>query len=333
VNRHPRQEISMTTPLVTVAITPRERFSYAQQSLEKLWVRTNERFDLVYVDGGGPLHWQRYLARQSRARDFRLLAHRQYLAPAVARNLAIAESTTRYIAFVENDVLVSPAWLERLVAAAEDTGAGAVGPLLCTGLPEGKTILSAGGELRFDEQATGKHLSVARNLSGSYVGIGQTHLRRQATQLLGCDCLLVRREALEQIGRFDEHLLGTRDDVDLCLRLSQAGWPIVLEPSATATYVGPSRLRRTDRDFFSLRWSDGWNRASLEHFARKWGLSASDRSLPDELRRLDEYRRKTLYPLRRLLIPFGRRQSRKLERRWFGPLELRLNRRWYPRVA
>ena len=42
----------MATPLVTVAITPRERFSLAQHSLEKLWARTNERFELVYPTAG-----------------------------------------------------------------------------------------------------------------------------------------------------------------------------------------------------------------------------------------------------------------------------------------
>ena len=323
----------MATPLVTVAITPRERFSLAQHSLEKLWARTNERFELVYIDGRSPQPLQRWLGRQARARDFRLLSYGAYLSPALARNLAIAASETRYVALVENDVLVSPGWLERLVAAAEATGAGAVGPLLCSGLADDETILAAGGDASIQDADSGRQLTVTRHMAGAPAGIGRGLLRRQETQLLRTDCLLVRREALEQIGRFDEALLSTHDDIDLCLRLAQAGWPIVLEPSARATYVSPKPLTRSDRDYFSLRWSDGWNRASLEHFAAKWNLSEQDPALTDELHRLDEYRRKALYPVRKLLSPFGTRRSRHIERRWLAPLELRLNRRWYPRAA
>lgn len=323
----------MATPLVTVAVMPRERFSLAQHALEKLWARTNERFDLVYIDGRSPLPLQRWLGRQARSRDFRLLSFGSYLSPAIARNLAAAASRTPYIAFVENDMLVSPGWLERLVTAAEATGAGAVGPLLCAGPAEGETIVAAGGEVRVDDGEAGRQLTIAWHASGSPVGIGRGLLRRQETGLLRGDCLLVRREALEQIGRFDEGLLSTRHDVDLCLRLCAAGWPIVLEPAARATCLGPAALKRFDRDFFALRWSDGWNRASLEHFAAKWRLSPSDPSLVDELQRLDEHRRKLLYPVRKLLLPFGSRRTRQIERRWIAPLELRLNRRWYPRVA
>jgi len=329
----PREETPMATPLVTVAITPRERFSFAQQSLEKLWARTSERFELVYVDGRSPAPLQHWLAEQSRARDFRLLAFGEYLSPAIARNFAAAACSTRYIAFVENDVLVSPGWLERLVAAAEATGAGAVGPLLCTGTDDAETIVAAGGDVSIESTAESRRLSLIRHMAGLPSGSGRTLLRRQATQLLPGNCLLVRREAWEQVGGFDEGLLSTRDEVDLCLRLSAAGWPIVLEPAARATYIRPTLLHRSDRDFFSLRWSDGWNRASLERFSAKWELSIDDPASNDELERLNEYRRKMLYPVRRLLRAFGSRSSRSLERRWLAPLELRLNRRWYPRAA
>ena len=323
----------MTTPLVTVAVTPRERFSFAQQSLEKLWARTSERFELVYVNGRGPAPLERWLTMQARARDFKLLSFGTYLSSAIARNLALAATRTRYIAFVENDVLVSPGWLERLVTAAEATGAGAVGPLLCTGSQEAETILAAGGDLNIHSGDEGRQVAVTQHLAGMPIGSARSLLRRQPTQFLRGDCLLVRREALEQIGRYDEGLLSTRDDIDLCLRLHAAGWPIVLEPAARATYVRPRLLHRCDRDFFSLRWSDGWNRASLEHFASKWNLRDNDPVAADELERLSEYRRKMLFPVRRLLRVFGSRQTRRIERRWLAPLELRLNRRWYPRAA
>jgi hypothetical protein len=46
-------------------------------------------------------------------------------------------------------------------------------------------------------------------------------------------CAAVRREAWEQVGGFDEaNLPNVLNDVDLCLRLGEAGWKIVWTPYA-----------------------------------------------------------------------------------------------------
>jgi hypothetical protein len=45
---------------------------------------------------------------------------------AAARNRAVAEAATRFVAFVDDDQTVDPAWLRELVAARRRTGAGAV---------------------------------------------------------------------------------------------------------------------------------------------------------------------------------------------------------------
>ena len=45
-------------------------------------------------------------------------------------------------------------------------------------------------------------------------------------------CMLVRRDVFLQVGGFDEALAIALNDVDLCLRLREAGWRIVWAPSA-----------------------------------------------------------------------------------------------------
>ncbi len=120
----------MTEPDVTVVVVPRERFSLARRALECLLSETTCPFKLVYVDGASPLAVRGYLEAQARSRGFRLLRSEHHLSPTEARNLGLREvAGTRYVVFIDNDVLVRAGWLEALVGCAEETGAWLVGPM------------------------------------------------------------------------------------------------------------------------------------------------------------------------------------------------------------
>lgn len=49
-------------------------------------------------------------------------------------------------------------------------------------------------------------------------------------------CLIVRREALEQVGGFDERFFLYFEDVDWCLRMHKAGWRVCYVPQARAVH-------------------------------------------------------------------------------------------------
>ncbi|PRQ10794.1 alpha-D-GlcNAc-diphosphoryl polyprenol, alpha-3-L-rhamnosyl transferase [Corynebacterium sp. 13CS0277] len=59
----------------------------------------------------------------------------------------------------------------------------------------------------------------------------------RAAGWLSGSCLLVRRQAFEQIGGFDERYFMYMEDVDLGDRLGRAGWANVLCPSAQITHT------------------------------------------------------------------------------------------------
>lgn len=52
--------------------------------------------------------------------------------------------------------------------------------------------------------------------------------------------MLVRREALDAVGGFDERFFLYSEEVDLCLRVSRAGWRIVHLPTLTILHHGSS---------------------------------------------------------------------------------------------
>ncbi len=136
---------------VTVVVVPRERFSATERSLTNLFDNTPTPFKLVYVSAGAPSSVQRYLEAASEEKQFRLITA-GYLSPNQARNVALREVSTKYVVFLDNDALVTPGWLDRLVQCAEETGAAIVGPLYLIGEIEQQLIHMAGGTLHFKEK-------------------------------------------------------------------------------------------------------------------------------------------------------------------------------------
>jgi len=63
-------------------------------------------------------------------------------------------------------------------------------------------------------------------------------------------CILLRREAFEEVGGFDERYFLYSEDVDLCLRLKKAGWKVYYVPHAKAFHIGGHASER--RPVFSL---------------------------------------------------------------------------------
>src|SRR5262249_3825812 len=136
---------------VTLGIGPRERFSVSARSLENIFEHTTYPFKLVYVSGGTTNRFKSHLENESRRKDFQFIHTDRYLSPNQARNLALRHVKSKYVVFVENDVLVTPGWLEALVGCAEETGAWVVGPLYLLGELELRVIHMAGGTLNIME--------------------------------------------------------------------------------------------------------------------------------------------------------------------------------------
>lgn len=133
-----------------------------------------------------------------------------------------------YYLFLNNDTVVAPDFLSVLVEAAEADGAlGAVAPTMYFASPTGKKsdqVWYAGGWLNFF--AGGAH---------HYVELPEKPWPTVIPNefLTGC-CLLIKREALTTVHQaFDPAFFAYGEDVDLSLRLTQAGYTLGYVPAAT----------------------------------------------------------------------------------------------------
>ena len=310
-------------PKVTIAVVPRERFSYTQQSLESVYEYTTIPFHLVYVDGGSPGYVRRYIETEARRRGFDLIRAGFYLSPNRARNMALKQVRTEYVVFLDNDVQVGPGWLENLLRCAEETGASVVSALTCQGTPADEIVHCADGDCHISVGGDGRrHLIEKIHLQGQRVSDVRSQLRRTETELAEFHCMLVRSQIFEQIGKLDEGLLNTKEYVDFCMTVAQSGGSVYFEPASVVTFPEALPLKWTDMPFYELRWSDAWLLTSMQHLREKWSLEEDtyfQRRYSMLTWRRDEW---IVLPLSRKLA-FGRESPRLV--RFLKRLDKRLN--------
>jgi GT2 family glycosyltransferase len=264
----------MTEPLVTLVVVPRERFSCAQASLESIYQYTTLPFHLVYVDGNSPAKVQRYLQQKAQEENFQIIRTDYYLYPNQARNIGLAQVKTKYLVFMDNDVIVSPGWLEALVECADATDAAVVGPLMCQDEPVHEIVHFAGGQSHIWQDNTGRRRIREKMYSqGQRVTELRDELERQPTELAEFHCVLVRTAIFEQVGQLDEKMLNTKEHLDFCMSVREVGSTVYFEPASLVTYVPGPPSDWSDLHYYMLRWSDAWTANSLHRLRDKWNLA------------------------------------------------------------
>lgn len=159
-----------------------------------------------------------------------------------ACNLGATAANAEYLVFLNDDTRVDPRWLSNLVAAADaDESRGAVSSLLLnyegTVQEAGSRVLSHGGTMQL-----GKGLDLAR---ASELGM----LRGRPVDYGSAAALLVRRAWFEKVGGFDPMFEPAYfEDVDLQLRLREAGTTVWFEPEAKLLHYA-GRSTRTENWF------------------------------------------------------------------------------------
>ncbi len=326
----------MLLPAATIAFVPREQFGTTQRSLETLYERTKEPFKLICVDGGSPPAIQKYLEQAARTHRFTLLRTDSFLTPNQARNIALERVRTRYVVFVDNDVIVGDRFLSPLIQCAQETGAWVVGPLYFEFEPESNRIHMFGGECRIQVLSDGARDLVERHRF-AHMRLtdvpGGFRFEREETELIEFHAVLVDMEVFRRLGPLDEALLCSAEHADLCLTVRDAGGRVFLEPRSQITYVPPKQLSGADLDYFRLRWSEAWDTATHNRLQQKWNLSKGCDGLRQSQVWTRSHRRHALAWLPSLRRWFGRKLSHWLEKHIIAPREAAANRRQYPESA
>lgn len=156
-----------------------------------------------------------------------------------------------WVVVVNNDTIADPDCVHRLLAAASsDDRLAALAPLIVR-YDDPARIWFAGG--RFARaRAIGVHDHEGAFVEPTLRRVADAGTWRQCTFLTGC-CLLLRLEALHDVGTFQEDFFAYGEDVDLSLRLRGAGWRIGWVPRARLAHRVPPAGAQPTPDQIRLR--------------------------------------------------------------------------------
>jgi glycosyltransferase involved in cell wall biosynthesis len=208
-------------PAVSVVIPAYCGHAYLNEALASVRGQTFADHETIVVDD---CSGDECVSHYELGGDVRLIVHSERRGPAAARNTGIRESRGRYIALMDMDDVWLPEKLERQVEVLDRSPVA--GLAFCH-------YTLADENLRPTERQPAPKK------------VGKSAFRRllAGNIIKSCSVVMLRREAIDRCGGFDEALLGP-DDWDLWLRIAH-DYEICADPTPLALYrVHPAQLSR-----------------------------------------------------------------------------------------
>ncbi len=230
-------------PLVSIVIPVHGQWPYTAKCLDALRQHTGLiRHEVIVVENGVDAETETEL--RSMGDRVRVLTNTDNEGFAKACNRGALAARGKYLVFLNNDVEARADWLAPLVARADaDPSIAVAGSKLL--FPDG-TIQHAGVELRYASPYPICPAHIGYRAPG-----GEFEVPRDVTSVTGAS-MLVRSAAFKAVGGFDERYENGYEDVDLCLRLREAGYRIVYEPASVLVHHGSTTVGRFDKELENL---------------------------------------------------------------------------------
>jgi GT2 family glycosyltransferase len=184
---------------------------------------------------------------------------------AKANNQGIKVSRGRHVLLLNPDTVVFPGALEEMVAFLDgNPGVGAVGPRMIGSRGETQESFSRFPGLRLLLRGLGVIM-----VGAYYKEEKIKSLEPRQVDWVGGACLMVKREALDQIGLLDEAFFMYWEEADLCLRLRKKHWKTYYLPRPQVIhYQGRSAAKAEEKVMINGILLQEWGR-STDWFAKK----------------------------------------------------------------
>ena len=218
-------------PTTSVIVLAYNKAQYTARCLNGLAETLWRPLEVILVDNGSTDATPQLIDRfKARSADLdiavRSISNDANLGAPTGRNQALDIASGRFIAFMDNDVVVrSRNWIEELARAlvAADRG-GIAGPRII--YPFAPYLIQCAGA------------AVSRSGRVFFRGRGEPREtpefnRLEQVQCLISACWLMRREVFDDIGGLDDAYNPVQfEDIDYCYRARENGWQVLYGPAA-----------------------------------------------------------------------------------------------------
>jgi GT2 family glycosyltransferase len=215
--------------------------------------------ELIVVDNASCDATPAFLAElASRHQGVRYLANASNLGFAAAVNLGLDAASSDLLVVLNNDVIVPPRWLDRLLPLLDAEGVGMVGPVTNAAPNEARVpapYTTYGGFLEHAEARWAEHGPSVFDID-----------------VLTMFCLALRRDVFRSVGPLDDQFgLGMFEDDDYARRVRGAGLRLVCADGVYVHHFGEAsfgelvptgqhgELFRRNRTLFERKWGRPWS--------------------------------------------------------------------------
>lgn len=224
------------------------QLEYTKRCLWSIEAHTTSPYQLIVVDnrstdGTDEYLWSVAAGHESvEAVPVKVITNSCNEGFARAVNLGLVMSDAPYVVLLNNDVEVPAGWLETLIEAMEAyPHIGALGALSTA-----KTQATWEGRFR-----------------GAGVGVIEHYRLGQ----LSYSCVILRREAIDQVGLLDEEFFLYGEDDDYNIRLIQAGWSVAIHRDITVKHEHGATSNAFEMQHY--------RQAAMKRIMEKWGGPAA----------------------------------------------------------
>lgn len=248
----------------SVIVVTYNNLNYNRLCLQSIYTKTNyPDFEVIVVDNNSTDGTREFLKEfEATHPDMRVILNDSNAGFAAANNQGLDIATGEYVVFLNNDTIVTPGWLSRLIYHLRDPSIGMVGPVTNW----------SGNESKIDVPYTS-----AEDIDAFAAEHTQKHAGEQFDiQTLALFCVAMRRATVETVGRLDERFgIGMFEDDDYALRVHQLGLRVVCAEDVFIHHWGRASFARLDQDFYRnlfdenrRKFEEKWGRAWEPHRAR-----------------------------------------------------------------
>ena len=191
------------------------------QCIESILKYTKD-FEIIVINNNSNDGTEGYL-NSLNLPNMKIIRVKNRLSFSQCNNLGLQVADGEYIIFLNNDTIVSEGWLDKMEKHLTNvplSNIAAVGPV--------------------SSNSNGVQMVGKQNAKEWY----EKH--KGAWKHVGCLygwCIMIKASVLEEIGGFDETLVNSYEDNDLCLRIQLAGYKMVVAYDTYIDHLGQGTLR------------------------------------------------------------------------------------------
>ena len=204
-------------------------------------------YEIVVVDNAstdGSVEWLRAAQRNGRLKDanLRLIENKENVGFGRANNIAFSQISARMLFLLNSDTEVREGTIDRLVDALKSNEkAAGCGPKMLNTDGSFRPTVYRNPPAVWEILVTGLrlyYLLPRRIRAELLLGPHWDHSKRRTTRTLSGAAILLRRDVIDSVGGFDEEFYFYGEDIELGLRIVNAGWELLFEPTAQVVHHG-----------------------------------------------------------------------------------------------